>query len=461
MCAPDVGGPSRTARTTWLRNPPNVEFAGSPEPRFAEQPLTEVGQDDLPSPMDYELDNAVGFLSYAHVDDEADGGRIRRLAKAIQMEYRVLTGETLEIFVDRSDIRWGQKWKERIDGALQSTTFFIPVLSPSFFASDECRREFFDFYNTTRALGVSKYLLAIRYAAVEDLVATSPNQAKAIAAETQYKDWEHLRLVDEAGAEHRQAVNDLAKELRGLMQEVQRQPAHDSAPGTRVPEGGSKEGAALAESEGEDLGDPYGDSPSPLELVAEFPERTQAWTVAMKAFQDAAEDFNEILQAGTADLNQRSTDSFAAKVVVLKRVANELESPTQRIVEAGDEYMRTLLGIDPSFRALAEIGHAQTTATLEDRAALTQAQEAVRGMVQAGAQATEQVRSAIYSGRNLARLSRDMRPALKRYETGSQNIIDGQAVMQEWADLLDAVQFPEDQAPAREALTSSDSADPK
>ncbi|KQO59767.1 toll/interleukin-1 receptor domain-containing protein [Curtobacterium sp. Leaf261] len=392
--------------------------------------------------MDYDLDNAVGFLSYAHIDDEADQGRIRRLAKKIQMEYRVLTGETLEIFVDRSDIRWGQKWKERIDGALQSTTFFIPVLSPSFFASDECRREFFEFYNTTRALGVSKYLLAIRYTAVEDLVSTSRNQAKAIAAETQYKDWERLRLVDEAGAEHRQAVNDLAKELRVLMQEVQRQPAQDSAPGVRTSDAASQDSTAP----GVPNDDPYGDAPSPLELVAEFPERTEAWTVAMKRFQDAAEEFNAILQAGTAELNGRPASNFAAKLVVLRRVAAELESPTQRIVDAGDEYMRTLLGIDPAFRALAEIGNAQTTVTPEDRTALAQAQDSVRGMVQAGEEATEQVRSAINSGRNLARLSRDMRPALKRYETGSQNIIDGQAVMQEWADLLDEVQFPADDA---------------
>lgn len=394
--------------------------------------------------MDYELDNAVGFLSYAHIDDEADGGRIRRLARAIQMEYRVLTGENLEIFVDRSDIRWGQKWKERIDGALQATTFFIPVLSPSFFASDECRREFFEFYNTTRALGVSKYLLAIRYAAVEDLVSASPNQSKAIAAETQYKDWEHLRLVDEASAEHRQAVNDLAKELRGLMQEVQQQPAQDSASGPRA------SAVVIQDDVGSDandaLDDPYGDAPSPLELVAEFPERTAAWTVAMTAFQTAAEEFNAILQGGTAELNERPGSSFAEKLVVLRRVAKDLESPTQQIVDAGDEYMRSLLAIDPSFRALAEIGHAQTSVTPEDRAALAQAQESVQGMVRAGEEATESVRSAIHSGRGLARLSRDMRPALKRYETGSQNIIDGQAVMQEWADLLNAVRFPEDES---------------
>lgn len=56
--------------------------------------------------------------------------------------------------------------------------------------------------------------------------------------------------------------------------------------------------------------------------------------------------------------------------------------------------------------------------------------------------ATTSVRGAIQSGRGLARLSRDLRPPLKKYEIGSQNILDGQAIMEEWAELLDAVELP-------------------
>lgn len=170
----------------------------------------------------------------------------------------------------------------------------------------------------------------------------------------------------------------------------------------------------------------------------------------MRTFQVAAEEFNGILVEGTGELNaaEGSSNGFAAKLVVLKRVANRLDEPTQRILKAGDEYMRTLLALDPSFRALAEIGHAQTAVTPSDREALVGAQDSVRGMVQAGAEATAQVRSAIQSGRSLARTSRDLRPALKRYETGSQNIIDGQAIMEEWSALLDAVEFPESEASA-------------
>lgn len=410
--------------------------------------------------MDPELDSAVGFLSYSHVDDEADEGRIRRLAKKIQSEYRVLTGQQLEIFVDRSDLRWGQKWKERIDGALQSTTFFIPVLSPSFFASNECRREFFEFFNTTRALGVPRYLLAIRYAPVDDLVAASSDQAKAIAAETQYKNWEELRLVDESSAEHRQAINDLAQELRQLMREVQAQPAGDAAgPGKAVVAREtvqSDQSASSSTSDGGDDDDPYGDAPSALELAADLPARAAAWNESLTGIKEASSRFNVILTNGSEDLAavDKAGKPLAAKILVLRRIADELDAPTKDIEEAGEHYMKALLNLDPSFRAVAELGHAQTTATDKDRDALSTAQSSVRTMIEAGTQATASIRRAIQGGRDLARLSRDLRPALKRYETGSQNILDGQLIMEEWGKLLDAVSWPEESSKLSQTAAS-------
>ena len=397
--------------------------------------------------MTSDLDAAVGFLSYSHLDDEADGGRIRRLATKIQAEYRVLTGEELKIFVDRNDLKWGQKWRERVDGALQSTTFFIPVLSPSYFASDECRREFLNFYNTTRALGVSRYLLAIRYAPVDDLVERSADKAKAIAAETQYKPWEHLRLEDEDSAVHRVAINDLAEELRTLMRAVEAQPAR-TATGPEVSRDTHLDHEATDSSSTnlDDDDDPYGDAPSAVELVAELPVRASAWTETLDHFREANEEFNSRLTAGSADLDAANLgkNPFAAKIIVLRRVAEELEKPSRKMEEVGEEYMRTLLELDPSFRALAEIAHAQVNPSGHDRETLGQAQASVRSMVEAGREATASVRSAIKSGRGLARVSRDLRPVLRRYETASQNVIDGQAVIEEWTRLMDDVDWPDE-----------------
>src|ERR1700741_4459468 len=82
-----------------------------------------------------------GFWSYVHADDQADGGRISRLARDVVAQFEILTGEALELFLDRDAIQWGEAWRNRIDASLASVVFFIPVLTPRYFMSPECRRE--------------------------------------------------------------------------------------------------------------------------------------------------------------------------------------------------------------------------------------------------------------------------------------------------------------------------------
>src|SRR5437773_5014615 len=109
------------------------------------------------------------FWSYSHRDNALDGGRVLRLAQQVQAEYELLTGADLSLFVDHAAIEWGQHWRERIDEALATTTFFIPVITPRFFASDECRRELITFAGHAKSLGVEALLLPILYVSVPGL----------------------------------------------------------------------------------------------------------------------------------------------------------------------------------------------------------------------------------------------------------------------------------------------------
>lgn len=49
-----------------------------------------------------------GFWSYVHDDDETEGGRISRLAKDVADQYQMLTGERIELFLDKDSIECGQ-----------------------------------------------------------------------------------------------------------------------------------------------------------------------------------------------------------------------------------------------------------------------------------------------------------------------------------------------------------------
>jgi len=166
------------------------------------------------------LEAVAGFWSYAHDDDILDGGAILELAHAIEEEYNLLSGEPLELFVDRSSIAWGDKWRERIDSALSQTTFFIPIITPRYFTRTECRRELLEFAGKAKSLGVDELLLPILYVEVQGFGTESPDDAIALAARTQYEDWRNMRLLEPNSREYRAAVNALARRLLGISREV-------------------------------------------------------------------------------------------------------------------------------------------------------------------------------------------------------------------------------------------------
>jgi hypothetical protein len=83
----------------------------------------------------------LGFWSYVHADDEMDWGRISNLARDIVGHYEGLRAEKIELFLDRDDLHWGDQWRHKIDAALSNVAFFVPVITPRYFASAECRRE--------------------------------------------------------------------------------------------------------------------------------------------------------------------------------------------------------------------------------------------------------------------------------------------------------------------------------
>ena len=107
--------------------------------------------------------NSQGFWSYVHADDQAEGERISRLARDVAGKFEMLTGEPLALFLDRDGIKWGEVWRDKIDSSLASVAFFIPVLTPRYFRSPECRRELQFFARQATRLGIKELVLPLLY----------------------------------------------------------------------------------------------------------------------------------------------------------------------------------------------------------------------------------------------------------------------------------------------------------
>lgn len=160
------------------------------------------------------------FWSYAHDDDSRSYGRVTKLAEAITNEFALTTGDELNLFVDRKSINWGDAWRSRIEEAVGDAPFFIPIVTPSYLKSIECRKELIAFSGHAKSRGIDRLLLPILYIDVPDLAEDSPDEVLALIARTQYLDWRKLRNKKLDSEEHLEAVHDVAEELARRRKEV-------------------------------------------------------------------------------------------------------------------------------------------------------------------------------------------------------------------------------------------------
>ncbi len=79
------------------------------------------------------------FVSYAHADDA--GGWVTAFVAAVVEEHARFTARPLSVFFDRDDIRSMDQWEHRILTGLRTSRVMLAVLSPAYFASAYCRKE--------------------------------------------------------------------------------------------------------------------------------------------------------------------------------------------------------------------------------------------------------------------------------------------------------------------------------
>jgi hypothetical protein len=77
------------------------------------------------------------FLSYAR----ADSTFASHLAEQMQLAFRAKAKRRLRLFFDQRDIATAADWQRRIDASLQRSSVLIAVLSPYYFVSPWCGRE--------------------------------------------------------------------------------------------------------------------------------------------------------------------------------------------------------------------------------------------------------------------------------------------------------------------------------
>ena len=264
------------------------------------------------------------FVSYSHEDEAKQGGRVLSFIKSFEDEYSVVTGEDLRIFVDRDGIEWGDAWRERISKGITEATFFLPVITPKFLLSKECRKEFLDFAREAELRSLEKLLLPILFVDVPNLLENSGDQVIAKIARTQYVSWTQNRLKDPNSPEVLQAVNALVLRVIRLKAEA----------------------ASHSNSKAGNSGQMY---ESVHEIVAEMTQMLPEWVDAVEFDQVANAQWNATFSTRMDRIGKlRSSNGNSGAILSLyERLGRELQPIAEARMQKVKTYSRATIKLDP------------------------------------------------------------------------------------------------------------------
>lgn len=165
-------------------------------------------------------------MSYVRSDDDHDNGNITLLRQRLEGELRMQLGKPFPIFQDRNDISWGQNWLERIDKSLHEVTFLFPIVTPSFFESQFCRKELDAFCLRERQLGVSRLIMPIYYVTCDQLSDSFTSGIDEIAdvlRSRHWTDWRQHRFRDLNESDVSASLAEMAMTVKAAMIELERE----------------------------------------------------------------------------------------------------------------------------------------------------------------------------------------------------------------------------------------------
>ena len=361
---------------------------------------------------------AAAFWSYVQKDNDGDHGRILALSEDLRERYRIQTGEELELFVDREDVEWGAAWKRRIDTAISGTTFFIPVITPSYFKSQACREELLTFTRTAERLGLGELVMSVYWVDVPELKddpERSTDDAIRIIAKYNWEDLRQASLENRDSAPYRKAVAKLAVELAKRAASVQ---MVDDVPREEVPVERSADTSTVDDEVGI------------LEQLAEG-EVAQAQAIALlKEVGEKMQLINGRVEKTGAELKAAAAKGQSVKtaLTLTNRLAQEIAQPSDELAKIGRDYRQVLGKLDPSIQLRLDSIEEEGIGPSDDNW-LQELEELLAVSLE-----METILKELLDGVETAsKFSRSLKAPLDDVRQGVLGVIDGNVFIKDWA----------------------------
>lgn len=359
---------------------------------------------------------STSFWSYVRDDDTALFGKIADLRDDIRRIYKLLTGDSIEIFMDRDDIGWGQQWGQVISRGITRTVFMLPIVTPSYFRSDACREELLRFNSLCSQRGLSELILPIVFSGLEHISVESDDEVVRIIAGTQYKDFTDVWPYERGGQEWLLGVRNLVHGLIRAERRVDQRLLEllDTPPGPAP--------------DGEDPEDVPDSELGMAEYMAAIVPGTEAAATALNVAVRRFQEFVDVLLAtplGRGDA-AGSTDprKFQSQIAV---TANSIKEPATELESAGSAALEKVSEADALIAGLV-----QSLTGMHDSRFL-EAFRASVGDTSSVKAAVEQMDQMIRQLSDVERLSSVLRRELRPARRGMQFIRDAGRLFLGWA----------------------------
>jgi hypothetical protein len=233
---------------------------------------------------------------------------------------------------------------------------------------------------------------------------------------------------------YRLGVNRLATRLVGLTQRLESSGSGsgDIEPGAELIAPRPAVPRPEPDATADEIDNDDEDAPGLIDLVQDVEPALQEYGETVSRLTPPTELFNELVRASAEEMaaaNDRP-NAFAAKIVLARKLAADVEAPLSEIEDLSKRYSMGLLRLDPGIQALLQMLDSQGE---EERDAFL---ATLNNFVAMGKQTAASVRTAADSAKANAGLSKDLRPVLRRFETAMRNIADATRIMDSWEQVV-------------------------
>ena len=359
-----------------------------------------------------------------HKDDEAENERISRLGKNVVEEYEMLTGETIELFLDKDGIAWGEEWRNKINENLESLEFFIPVMTPRYFKSSECRSELNQFLLNARKLGRLELLLPLHYVDVLSLNNDGPVEDILLSRvlDFQYQDWRELRFMDVTSEAYRRGVNKMAIRLVEANKHLEEVSVDEATP--------ELDGETREEED---------DTPGMIDRLATAEEAGTKITDTLMEIAGQIDIIGKVMKEATSNMNKESGGRgvFARRIQIIRVAATKLTGPTDKISMLTNQFEPQLHSIDDGIRIIIELAPEALAENPAVKQSFCSYIESIRGLSEAAHNGLSEVGGMVKAVAPIEKMSRDLRPVLRRLRQALTIMSESSGISDSWIGLIE------------------------